>query len=107
MQWLEPMPERPFLAKGVAEQGTGRQSERRRATRADACRGGVVPDQMDAIQERCLREQDEAVARTERQIEGGLGECEDCGASVSETRRRLGARKCSLCQVDAEARQPR
>jgi RNA polymerase-binding transcription factor DksA len=48
---------------------------------------------MDAIQERCLREQEEAVARIERQLDGGLGECEDCGAGVSETRRKLGARK--------------
>jgi RNA polymerase-binding transcription factor DksA len=52
-----------------------------------------VPDHMDAIQERCLREQEEAVARIERQLDGGLGECEDCGAGVSETRRKLGARK--------------
>jgi RNA polymerase-binding transcription factor DksA len=63
-----------------------------------------MPDHMDAIQERCLREQEAVVARIERSMTGGLGACEDCGEPISDLRRSLGARRCLGCQSALEAR---
>ncbi len=44
------------------------------------------------------------VRRIEQALTGGLGECQDCGAGISDLRRSLGARLCLPCQTAQEAR---
>jgi RNA polymerase-binding transcription factor DksA len=66
-----------------------------------------MPDHMDAIQELVLRQQEDAVARIERERARatGLAECERCDAPISALRQGLGARLCLDCQSDYERRQ--
>lgn len=58
-----------------------------------------MPDQMDAIQDLVLQQQD-ALARItrERERQVGLAECERCDAPISALRQGLGARLCLTCQ---------
>jgi RNA polymerase-binding transcription factor DksA len=65
-----------------------------------------MPDFMDSIQDLVLREQDEALARVERQRErqSGVPECLRCDEPISTLRQGLGARLCLECQADEEAR---
>jgi RNA polymerase-binding transcription factor DksA len=64
-----------------------------------------MPDAMDAIQERALREQAEIVGSRPRAA-AGLAHCEraDCREPIAPQRTALGARLCMDCQQEAEAR---
>lgn len=68
-----------------------------------------MPDQMDAIQDLVLQQQDDALARIERERErkAGLPECVRCGEAISALRQSLGARLCLECQEEDERRVPR
>lgn len=67
-------------------------------------RDGAVQDQIDASVE-------DAVNRARSQLAGrgeSVAECEECGASIPEARRRAvpGVTRCVDCQGAAEAAQP-
>lgn len=65
-----------------------------------------MPDEMDAVQERELRDTAlaiEAHARRPRTV--GQTNCIECDADISAARQRMGAVRCVECQAEAEARQ--
>jgi RNA polymerase-binding transcription factor DksA len=66
-----------------------------------------MPDHMDSIQELVLQQQEDALARIERERSRatGLAECVRCDAPISALRQGLGARLCLECQGDHERRQ--
>lgn len=66
-----------------------------------------MPDQMDAIQDLVLQQQDDALARItrERDRQVGLAECERCDAPISALRQSLNARLCLHCQEAHERHQ--
>jgi RNA polymerase-binding transcription factor DksA len=63
-----------------------------------------MPDNMDRIQELCLREQEEAAARCTMPATAGRDDCEGCGEFIHPTRKKLGAQLCFDCQTIVEAR---
>lgn len=65
-----------------------------------------MPDAMDAIQERALREQDEIVAHRPQQVSAGRTHCirVDCREPIAPQRTALGARLCMDCQQEQDAR---
>lgn len=65
-----------------------------------------MPDFMDSIQDLVLREQDDSLARIERDRvrQTGLAECARCDESISALRQGLGARLCLECQDEDEQR---
>jgi RNA polymerase-binding transcription factor DksA len=64
-----------------------------------------MPDVMDTIQERQLREEAEIVANRPKPVVG-LTRCSraDCGEPIAPQRTALGARLCMECQQEQDAR---
>lgn len=65
-----------------------------------------MPDLMDAIQERMLREADEILLHRPQQGGAGRTKCanEDCDEAIVPARTALGAQLCLECQQAEEAR---
>ncbi|MDH5832152.1 TraR/DksA C4-type zinc finger protein [Luteimonas sp. M1R5S18] len=68
-----------------------------------------MPDAMDAVQADVQARIDDALARHRLSVPArreGLSHCEvlDCGEEIEDARRRLGARRCTDCQREADIR---
>lgn len=63
-----------------------------------------MPDYMDLIQERCLREQEEAAARCTAPARQGRDDCAGCGDAIHPARKAINADLCFDCQTILEAR---
>lgn len=67
-----------------------------------------MPDHMDGVQEHAQKVQDNALADTLKRIAramvGGLSECIECGAPISDLRKSLGARQCMPCATASEVK---
>lgn len=65
-----------------------------------------MPDLMDAVQDRMLREQDEILQHARKPGGAGRTHCarQDCGEAIAPQRTRLGASLCMECQQEQDAR---